>query len=130
MHPEPVLTGQPPATMMGNAETTPILSPYVPTEPQAMERHMPPYPMALKVLSPEVRVWADLFGIREPGAEGEAFLCWETLFRVVPTRGLSMGAGCYDLQRKYFLFIMGLREGNESIVLIHARALSWQVCYW
>ena len=28
---------------------------------------MPPYPMALKVLSPKVRVWADIFEFWERG---------------------------------------------------------------
>jgi len=30
-----------------------------------MERPIPPYPMALKVLSPKVRVWADVFDFWE-----------------------------------------------------------------
>jgi hypothetical protein len=47
--------------------------------------------------------------------------------------GLPLGAGCYGLQRKHSGLIMGLREGNESIVLIHACVAQHcprQVSYW
>ena len=44
----------------------------VPTASYAIERPMPPYPMALKVLSPKDLVWKDIF------AKSTRTECWET----------------------------------------------------
>ena len=35
-----------------------------------MERPIPPYPMALKVLSPKTRVWADIRSLRAEESRG------------------------------------------------------------